>query len=152
MADGISKIDGFNTYAPYPTDKLRGVHTNIAARDALSSSYRYEGLLTYVIDSDGANNGALYMLIDGITNSDWVKLADINGAGSSALVIDENKNSYTGIQSGTNIFVNTKESKDVIVQVRDENGNVLNFNPQITDTEITLYSGQTLPNATLVII
>ena len=147
---GIGKIDGFNTYAPYPTDMLRVVFADITARDALNINYRYEGLITYVVDSDGAGNGAVYALIDGITNSDWVKLAD--GSGSSKEILDTNTDSYTGIQVGTNTFVNTKGSADVLVQVRDSNGNVLDFNPKITDSVITIYSGANLPNATLLII
>jgi len=51
---------------------------NIAARDAIPTIQRYEGLWCYVVDSDGSGNPATYQLQNGIGNGDWVLI----GAGS----------------------------------------------------------------------
>lgn len=92
----IDKIDGQNIYADVPIDS-RFTFSTITTRNALNSAYRYEGMITYVIDSDGAGNGAMYVLLDGITNSEWTVVS----SGSTG-IIDTNR-ATSIIPDGTNL-------------------------------------------------
>ena len=144
---GIAKITNFNVYAQSPIDS-RYVFTNSTSRDALASAYRYEGLITYV-EADQA----VYCLVGGITNSDWVKIA--SASGSAREVKTENENSFTGIEVGENIFTNPKSDPDIVVQVKDSNGQVLNLFPYVDQSSpynIIIYSGVEYANAKVVII
>jgi len=139
-----SRIDNFSIYKPAPIDS-RSVFTNTTTRDALSSAYRYEGLITYCVAEQ-----TFYALIGGITNANWVAIASIGGATKD--VVTDNNNAYTGIEIGTNVFTNSKGIEDVLVQFKDANGNVLNFNPKIEATQITISSAKTYPGAKLIIL
>ncbi len=46
---------------------------NLADRDAISSKVREEGMLVWVVDSDGSGTPAEYRLRDGVLNANWVK-------------------------------------------------------------------------------
>lgn len=142
---GIDKISAFNIYAPELIDKLRGKFATTTLRDALDPSYRTEGLMTYCEDTQ-----SLYMLIGGITNSDWVKIASSSGTPKEK--VTDNNNAFTGIEIGLNVFNNPTGSRDVIVQFKDANGNVINLTPTIETNTISVMSGVTYAGAELIII
>jgi hypothetical protein len=141
---GINKIDNFNIYKNALIDS-RGYFATVVERDALNVAYRKEGLLTYCADTQ-----TLYCLIGGTDNANWVAIGAIGGATKD--VITENSTPYSGIEIGTNVFTNTKGVADVLVQFKDTNGNVLNFNPKIEATQITISSAKTYPGAKLIIL
>lgn len=141
----IGKISGFNIYAPELTDNLRGSFVDLAARDALNLAYRKEGLVTYVESTQ-----TLYVLMGGIANSNWVAFA--SAAGIPREKVTTNNNSFVGIEIGLNVFPHTKGTKDIIVQFKDANGNVLNLTPTISDTTVSIVSGVTYVGAELIIL
>ena len=68
---------GFEIGNNEPIDS-RFVFLDLAARDALLSINRYEGLISYVI-----SEGAHYRLKGGITNDDWEEFGGTGGTSDS---------------------------------------------------------------------
>lgn len=71
----IQVIDNFDVFAAKPIDS-RSTVADLTARDALNSSYRYEGMEVYVLSEEVA-----YRLQGGITNGDWVAAATAASVG-----------------------------------------------------------------------
>jgi len=75
----------FRLKAGGPLDIKYGPYDDIAARDAIPTAERYDGMLTYVSDrGDGEPEG--YILRGGLTNSSWEAVADM-----STSVYDKNR-------------------------------------------------------------
>ncbi len=85
----------FQLNSQLPLD-ARSVATTITTRNAISSGSRYEGMVVYVIDSDGAGNPATYQLQNGITNSDWVEFGSGAGSGTVTSVSVSTANGVSG--------------------------------------------------------
>jgi len=148
----IPKVDGFVIYRGVAIDG-RFAFATIGSRNALAPSWRYQGLISHVVDSDGAGNPALYCLMTGIDNADWIEIA--GSSGSARVIVTVNQNAFVGIEAGANIYDNPKGTGDIIVQTKDANGQVLPINAIVDPSspyEITIYSGYPIPNARIVII
>jgi len=78
---GIPLNSSFDRGAGVPLDSLAVVAT-IGARDSIVSGVRYDGMVVYVVDSDGLGNPQSYQLQSGITNFDWA----IAGGGDTSLI------------------------------------------------------------------
>lgn len=65
--------DNFKVLASLPIDD-RSRKATIAERDNIESNRRYTGLLCYV-----EQTSTLYMLVGGITNSDWISMFSTGG-------------------------------------------------------------------------
>ncbi|MBP6974946.1 MAG: tail fiber domain-containing protein [Candidatus Pacebacteria bacterium] len=85
----------FQLNSQLPLD-ARSVATTITTRNAISSGARYEGMVVYVIDSDGSGNPATYQLQNGITNSDWVEFGSGVGSGTVTSVSVSTANGVSG--------------------------------------------------------
>ena len=122
----INIASNFELFAALPLDD-RTVAANIAARDAITSGQRYEGLWCYVVDSDGGGTPATYQLQNGITNSDWVLIgsgAAITGSGAvNRLAIWTTPSALT---SNANLSFPTTTQL-----LRSENGVATNFNVNV---------------------
>lgn len=81
----IQLTSQFKENAGLPIEEKMVVAT-IAVRNAIPAIERFEGLFTYVIDSDGAGNPASYQLQNGILDINWV----LYGTGGSGGVISVN--------------------------------------------------------------
>ncbi len=82
------------------------------------------------------------------------KLNYYSDVAASASAETTNNKSYVGIEIGINIFANPKLSKDDIIQVKDEDGNILPFNLHVATTTsfaITITSGVAYHNARIII-
>lgn len=77
---GIEVASSFTRKAAVPIDDLFVV-ANQAARDAIPSGVRYEGMFCYVI-ADALN----YQLVTGIANINWAPFAGGGGGGSTPIV------------------------------------------------------------------
>ncbi|MFA7315711.1 MAG: tail fiber domain-containing protein [Candidatus Paceibacterota bacterium] len=85
----------FQLNSQLPLD-ARSVATTITTRNAISSGARYEGMVVYVVDSDGSGNPATYQLQNGITNSDWVEFGSGVGSGTVTSVSVSTANGVSG--------------------------------------------------------
>ncbi len=142
----INIASNFELFAALPLDD-RTVAANIAARDAITSGQRYEGLWCYVVDSDGGGTPATYQLQNGITNGDWVLIgsgAGITGAGSAEAVaiwssatnlsanINFARSNATGIvnnEQGFNLGVNTTTTRYIDPAGSDLNNGLTALTP-----------------------
>lgn len=113
MAQEIN--DNFKVLAQLPIDD-RSRKTTIAERDAIESTRRYTGLSCYV-----EQTSTLYMLVGGITNSDWVSVFTTAGG-----QIKRETFTYT---SPNNTFT---LSNNVTTLVDVQIGNGCNFNSYAT--------------------
>ena len=98
MGRVISTTSTYEILEGKPIDNRFTATTN-ADRDAIPSSYRYEGLMVYVSDPNGDSSvgGRTYQLVDGITNTDWQEIiTDISGSTNDTFLIDGN----TGVGAG----------------------------------------------------
>ena len=75
---GIKVTSSFDEQAALPLDS-RTIQINLAARDNIPSSVRYDGLEVYVIDEQ-----TTYKLEGGITNADWFTIPKIDDTNSTA--------------------------------------------------------------------
>jgi len=74
--------DNFNLLAGLPLDE-RNKKSTIAERDAISSTRRYQGLKCFVEQTQTE-----YMLLGGISNSNWVGVSGANSSNALETVID----------------------------------------------------------------
>jgi hypothetical protein len=95
----ISTTSTYEILEGSPIDNRFTAPTN-ADRDAMPSSYRYEGLIVYVADPNGDSSvsGRTYQLVGGITNLDWQEIkTDLSGVTNDTFIIDGNTGVGTGV-------------------------------------------------------
>lgn len=109
----------FKVTAALPIDN-RTVFSTIEARNALLSSYRYDGLMVYVA-ADSSN----YQLKGGIGNASWVKISTSTGS-----TIDTTQIAY---KNKANTFVKPQTFDSAVYLKNITNGTA-------TDAFITVYS------------
>jgi hypothetical protein len=128
--NGYAELDanGFVPLVQLPAGvKDSKVVADITARDAIASGERFEGLRVHVLDATGdvtvSTGGAGYILMAGLTNSDWAKTYETE---SLDLDVSEffvkNTDTSDDISEGsTNLFFTDSRAKSAAV-VNDMSG------------------------------
>lgn len=145
----IQVVDNFTVNAGSPIDSRSQV-ADIAARDAIGSVLRFDGLTVEVLDR-GDGNRAVYQLQGGTANSNWVGISE----DATFKTLTTNGSSFTinnyGVETGkrylkidrdvTLNFSNFRQGSSILFEIEniDTNSHIIIFP---AGTEVMNGSGQ----------